>query len=84
MKAFVSMPFFAWTISVPGRQVMKEVTTLPELQDVFRVLALPGVGVFMEMNEVLPDHGRYTNDEGTMDEWSLKWTKVGGGTEVND
>jgi hypothetical protein len=78
------MTFYAWTISVPGRQVMKEVTTLAELQDVLRVLALPGAEVFMQVDHSLPDHGGYTNDEGTMDEWSLKWTKVDGETEVID
>jgi hypothetical protein len=76
------MTFYAWTISVPGRQVMKEVTTLPELLDVLRVLALPGVELFLQVDDILPDQGRYTNDEGTMDEWSLKWTKVDGETEV--
>lgn len=30
------------------------------------------------------DHGTYNHDEGSMDEWSLTWTKVDGETEVID
>jgi hypothetical protein len=76
------MSIYAWTISVPGRQVMKEVTTLPELQDVLRVLDLPGIAVFMQIDQTIPDHGTYTNDEGTMDEWKLSWTRIDSDTEV--
>jgi hypothetical protein len=75
---------YAWTISVPGRQVMKEVTPLLELQDALRVLDLPGVAVFLQVDQTIPDQGTYTNDEGSMDEWSLTWTKVDGETDVID
>ena len=78
------MTFYAWKISVPGREVMKEVTTLPELQDVLRVLDLPGIVVFMQVDQTIPDHGTYTNDEGTMDEWTLSWTRLDSDTEVID
>ena len=63
---------------------MEEVTTLPELQDILRVLDLPGIEVFMHMDQTIPDCGRYSNDEGSMDEWSLTWTKVAGKPEVID
>jgi hypothetical protein len=75
------MTNYAWTISKPGRQDIKEITTLPELQDVLRVLDLPGIAVFMNVDQTIPDQGSYTNDEGSMDEWSLTWTKVDGETE---
>ena len=78
------MTHYAWTISKPGRQDIKEVTTLPELQDVLRVLDLPGMDVFMHVDQTMPDHGRYTNDEGSMDEWSLTWTRVDGEAAVVD
>jgi hypothetical protein len=78
------MTFYAWTISKPGRQDIKEVTTIPEMQDVLRVLDLPGIAVFMNNDQTLPDHGAYTHDESSMDEWSLMWTKVDGETEVID
>ena len=78
------MTDYAWRISKPGRQDIKEITTLPELQDVLRVLDLPGIAVFMRVDQTLPDQGSYTNDEGSMDEWSLTWTKVDGETEVID
>jgi hypothetical protein len=32
----------------------------------------------------MPDHGSYTNEEGSMNEWSLTWTKVDGKSEVID
>lgn len=78
------MTDYAWTITVPGRQVMKEVTTLPELQDVSRVLDLPGISEFMLVDQTMPDHGAYTNDKGSKDEWSLAWAKVDGETPVMD
>jgi hypothetical protein len=70
------MTYYAWTISKPGRQDIKEVTTLPELQDMLRILELPGIAVFMQADQTIPDDGAYTNDEGSMDEWTLRWTKV--------
>jgi hypothetical protein len=72
------MTFYAWTISKPGREDIKEVTTLPELQDVLWVLNL------LNVDQTIPDHGTYTNDEGTIDEWKLTWTKIDGATEVLD
>jgi hypothetical protein len=50
---------------------VKEVTTLPELQDVLRVLDLPGIAVLIQEDQTMPYRGTYTNDEGSMDEWSL-------------
>lgn len=70
------MTHYAWTISKPGRQDIKEVTTILELQDVLRVLDLPSTDVFMHVDQTMSDNGRYTNDEGSMDEWSLTWKKV--------
>ncbi|WP_426129518.1 hypothetical protein [Pararhizobium sp. PWRC1-1] len=61
---------------------MKQVTTLPELQDVLRVLDLPCIAVFMQVEQALPDHGTYTNDERSIDEWSLTWTKLDGAATV--
>ncbi|WP_426124521.1 hypothetical protein [Pararhizobium sp. PWRC1-1] len=78
------MTFYAWTISVPGRPDMEEVTTLPELQDVLRVMDLPDTALFMQPDQLMPDRGTYSNDEGSMDEWSLTWTKLDGETEVID
>ncbi len=37
------MAFYAWTISKPGRQYIREVTFFDELCDYLRVLDLPGV-----------------------------------------
>jgi hypothetical protein len=78
------MTFYAWTISKPGRQDIKHVTDLDELRDYLRVLDLPGVAVFLQVDQTIPDQGTYTNDEGSMDEWSLTWTKVDGETDVID
>jgi hypothetical protein len=76
--------FYAWTISKPGREDIKEVTTRPELQDVLRILDLPGIAVFMNADQTIADHGTYTTDEGSMDEWKLTWTKIDSDTEVLD
>ncbi|WP_455272873.1 hypothetical protein [Rhizobium herbae] len=78
------MTFYAGTMSKPGREDIKEVTTLPELQDVLRILDLPGIAVFMNADQTIADHGTYTNDEGSMDEWKLTWTKIDSDTEVLD
>jgi hypothetical protein len=56
------MTYYAWTIAIPGRQVVKEVTTLPKLQDVPRVLHMPCIAVLMQVDQTMPDRG-YTNDE---------------------
>lgn len=37
------MTFYAWTISKPGRQDIKKLTSFGELCDYLRVLDLPGV-----------------------------------------
>jgi hypothetical protein len=63
---------------------MREVTSLPELQDALRVLELPGIALFMRAEQIIPEHGHYTNSEGSMEEWSLTWAKVDGETEVID
>jgi hypothetical protein len=78
------MTYYAWTISKPGRQDIKEVTTLPELRDMLRILELPGIAGFMQADQSIPDHGAYTNDEGSMDEWTLSWTKVDGDAVILD
>ena len=51
-----------------------------------RVLDLPGIAPpeFITIDAEVSDHGTYTHDEGSMDEWSLTWTKVDGETEVID
>jgi len=45
-----------------------------------RVIDLPGVAPpqFTTLDAEVHDLGIYTNNEGSMDEWSLSWTKVDG------
>jgi hypothetical protein len=78
------MTFYAWTISKPGRQDIKKVTDLADLRDVLRVLDLPGVAPpeFETLDAEVSDDGSYVHNEGSMDEWSLTWTKVDGETKV--
>lgn len=80
------MTYYAWTISKPGRQDIKKVTTLDELRDVLRVLDLPGNAPpeFAKTDAEVSDHGTYVHNEGSMDEWSLTWTKIDAATEVID
>ncbi len=80
------MTFYAWTISKQGRQDIKKVSDLDELRDYLRVLDLPGVAPpeFISLDAKVHDHGTYIHNEGSMDEWSLTWTKVDGETEVID
>ena len=80
------MTFYAWTISKPGRQDIRKVTSLAELCDYLRVLDLPGVAPpeFGTLDAEVHDHGTFTHNEGSMDEWSLTWTKVDGEAEVID
>jgi hypothetical protein len=80
------MTIYAWTISKPGRQDIKHVTDLDELRDYLRVLELPGVAPpeFVTIDSEVTDRGSYHHNEGSMDEWSLTWTKVDGETEVID
>lgn len=80
------MTIYAWTIKVPGRKDIQHVTTLAELCDYLRVLDLPGVAPpeFVTLDAEVSDHGTYHHNEGSMDEWSLTWTKVDGETEVID
>lgn len=72
------MTHYAWTIEAKGRQPIKKVTTVREMEDVLRILDLPGVAppdwVLLEAGH--DEHGSYTHNEGGDDEWSLKWTKV--------
>lgn len=77
------MTIYAWRISKPGREDIKKVTTLAELCDHLRVLNLPGIAPpeFVTLDAEVSDHGIYSHDEGSMDEWSLSWTKVDGDTE---
>jgi hypothetical protein len=80
------MTIYAWTIKVPGRKDIQHLTTLSELHDYLRVLDLPGIAtpewVTVELES--SEHGTYTHNEGSKDEWSLTWTKVDGETEVID
>ncbi len=80
------MTIYAWTVKVRGRQDVKHVTTLDELRDHLRGMDLPGVAPpeFTTHDVEVPDHGTYTHNEGSLDEWSLTWTKVDGETEVID
>ena len=80
------MTIYAWTIKVPGRKDIQHVTALAELCDYLRVLDLPGVAPpeFVTIDAEVHDHGSYTHDEGSMDEWSLTWTKVDGEANVID
>ncbi len=80
------MTIYAWTISKPGRQTIRKVTTLAELCNYLSVLDLPGVAPpeFVRVDTDVPDHGTYTYNNSSADEWSLTWTKVDGSTEVLD
>ena len=80
------MTIYAWTVKVPGRKDVQHVTDLPELCDYLRVMDLPGVAPpeFVTLDAEVADHGTYTHNEGSTDEWSLTWTKVDGQTEVID
>jgi hypothetical protein len=80
------MTIYAWTIKVPGRKDVQHVTDLAELCDYLRVMDLPGIAPpeFVTLDAGVSDHGTYVYGEGSMDEWSLTWTKVDGETEVID
>ncbi|MNY76289.1 hypothetical protein D3C86_2158300 [compost metagenome] len=56
------------------------------MRDFLRVLDLPGTGPpeFVTLAAKVPDHGTYTHNRGSMEEWSLTWTKIDGETEVLD
>lgn len=78
------MAHYAWTIKAKGRQDVAKVTTLAELEDVLRVLDLPGLMpadwvVMLAESPQSPDHGHYVHNEDGDDQWSLTWTKVGTG-----
>ncbi|KQV31163.1 hypothetical protein ASE23_01970 [Rhizobium sp. Root73] len=80
------MTIYAWTIAKPGRQDIKHVSDLAELHEYLRVLDLPGAAPpdWVTMDTGIADHGTYTYNEGSMDEWSLTWTKVDEDTEIID
>jgi hypothetical protein len=80
------MTIYAWTIRVPGRQDVQHVTTLDELRDHLLAMDLPGVAPpeFTTLDAEVNDHGIYTHNDGSMDEWSLTWTKVDGAAPVDD
>ncbi|KQY20211.1 hypothetical protein [Rhizobium sp. Root483D2] len=80
------MTIYAWTIKVAGRLDVQHVTTLDELRDYLRVMDLPGVAPpqFTTLDAEVHDHGIYIHNEGSMDEWSLTWTKVDGEAEIVD
>jgi hypothetical protein len=79
------MTHYAWTIAAPGRQDIRKVTTLAELHEFLRVLDLPGVATpeFITRDTEVSDHGTYRYDLGTLDEWSLTWTKVDDAPEAS-
>ena len=74
------MTHYAWTIKVPGGQDIQDVTTLSELLDVLQMLSLPGIAPphwqNMDVNSDLANHGEFVHNEGSIDEWSLIWTKM--------
>ncbi|WP_426127530.1 hypothetical protein [Pararhizobium sp. PWRC1-1] len=80
------MNIYAWTVKVPGRQDVQHVTTLDELRDYLRVIDLPGVAPpeLTTHDAEVHDHGTYTYNEGSADEWSLTWTKVDGESGLVD
>ncbi|CAN7628126.1 hypothetical protein LJR098_006031 [Rhizobium sp. LjRoot98] len=80
------MTIYAWTIKVPGHQDVQHVTEFAELCDYLRVMDLPGVAPpeFVTLDAEVHDHGTYIHNEGSVDEWSLTWTKVDGNAEVFD
>lgn len=80
------MTIYAWTIKLPNRRDIQHVTTLEELHDYLRILELPGVTTpeWVTTELETSEHGTFTHNEGSMDEWSLTWTKVDGETEVID
>lgn len=75
------MTHYAWTIKARGRDDIRRVTTLAEMQDVLRILSMPGrappdwIIAGAENNEIA-GHGRYTHNEGGKDAWTLIWTKL--------
>lgn len=71
---------------MPGRQDVQHVTTLDELRDYLLAMGLPGVAPpeFTTLDAEVHDHGIYTHNEGSTDEWSLTWTKVDGDADVID
>jgi hypothetical protein len=80
------MTIYAWTIKVPGRKDVQHVTDLEELCAYLRVMDLPGAAPleFITIDAEVSNHGIYIHGEGSMEEWSLTWTKVDGETEVID
>jgi hypothetical protein len=80
------MTVYAWTISKPGMPDIKRVMSLAELRDALVVLDFLGFTPpeFVTPDAEVHDHGTYTHNEGSKDEWSLTWTKVDGETKVND
>lgn len=71
---------------MPGRKDIQHVTTPAELCDYLRVLDLPGAAPaeFVRLDTEVTDHGTYRHNEGSMDEWSLTWTKIDGEIQVMD
>lgn len=65
------MRIYAWTVKVHGRPDIKHVTTLDELRDYLRGMDLPGVAPpeFATHGAEVHDHGTYTHNAGSMDEW---------------
>ena len=69
---------YAWTIRYPGRQDIQKVTTIADLEDVLRLLQLPGIAPaeFVTDEVAASRHGTYTYNHGGDDEWLLTWTHI--------
>jgi hypothetical protein len=74
------MTIFAWTISKPGRQTIKNVGHLDELLDNLRVLDPEGSipRGFVTLNTKVPDHGTCTHREAGAEEWAVRWMRLDG------
>jgi hypothetical protein len=80
------MSLYSWTISKPGHDEVKQITTLPELSKMARVLRLAGITPteLVTVDDEVPAQGRIVHGRGSADEWSLTWTKVDGEADVID
>jgi hypothetical protein len=60
----------------------QQLTDLDELRNYLRILDLTDVAPpeFITVDAQVRDHGTYTHNGGSKDEWSLTWTKVDGDT----
>jgi hypothetical protein len=79
-KGGTAMTIYAWTISKPGRQSIKNVGHLVELLDNLRILHPKGSipREFVTLNAKVPDQGAYTHSEAGTEEWAVRWTRIDG------